>query len=35
MLRTASRSACPFVSTTIDFSRLPEGPITPSVQLSA
>jgi hypothetical protein len=33
MLFTASTSAAPFVSTTIDFSRLPDGPITPNVQL--
>src|SRR5207247_2539661 len=35
MLRFASTSAAPFVATTIDFSRLPDGPTTPSVQLSA
>jgi hypothetical protein len=34
-LCTASTNARPFVSTTIDFSRLPDDPMTPSVQLSA
>jgi hypothetical protein len=33
ILFTASTSAAPFVSTTIDFSRLPDGPITAKVQL--
>jgi hypothetical protein len=34
MPQTASTSTAPFVSTTIDFNRLPDVPITASVQLA-